>query len=68
MSAAGAWVLGGVMGLISLLGLVMASRAQDDVFYLVGLLLFLFGVLFCFGLIKRCTGRPPDDQSRSQSE
>lgn len=58
MSATGAWVLGGVMGLISLVGLFMASRAHDDMFYIVGLLLFLFGVLFNFGLIRRCTGLP----------
>ena len=61
MSATGAWVLGGIMGLISLLGLVMASHAHDDVFYFVGLLVFLFGVLFIFGLIRRGTGHPPED-------
>jgi hypothetical protein len=49
------------MGLISLLGLVMASHAHDDVFYFVGLLVFLFGVLFIFGLIRRGTGHPPED-------
>jgi hypothetical protein len=53
----GPWILGGVMALLSLFGLFVASRAQDDVFYGTGLGLFLFGVLFVFGLIHRHVGR-----------
>ena len=59
MSVIGSWILGGAMGVISLVGLIMASQAQDDAFYYTGLLFFLFGVLFIFALIKRCTGTPP---------
>lgn len=53
----GAWVLGGVMALLALLGLGLASHAEDDVFYGTGLGLFAFGVLFIFFLIHRNVGR-----------
>jgi hypothetical protein len=53
----GPWVLGGVMGLLSLVGLFLASAAKDDVIYGTGLVLFVFAVLFIFGLIHRHAGR-----------
>lgn len=53
----GSWVLGGVMALLALLGLGLASHAEDDVFYGTGLGLFAFGVLFIFFLIHRNVGR-----------
>ena len=53
----GPWVLGTAMGLVGLFGLALASAAEDTVFYGTGLALFLFGVLFVFGLIHRCVGR-----------
>lgn len=53
----GPWVLGGVMALLALLGLALASRAEDNVFYGTGLGLFVFGVLFIFFLIHRNVGR-----------
>jgi hypothetical protein len=53
----GPWILGGLMALLSLFGLVMANDATDGGFYAVGLLFFLFGVLFIFGLIKTYVGR-----------
>ena len=49
----GPWILGALMALLSLLGLVMASGAEDGLFYGVGLAFFLFGVLFIFGLIQK---------------
>lgn len=52
----GPWVLGTVMGLLSLIGLALASAAEDTVFYGTGLVLFVFGVLFIFGLISRHVG------------
>jgi len=61
MSDLGNWILGAIMGVLSLLGLIMASQARDDAFYFTGLLFFLFGVLFIFALIKRSTGAPPAD-------
>lgn len=57
----GDWVFGAIMGLVSLIGLFMASRAVDGMFYTAGLLLFLFGVLFIFTLIHRNTGHPPEE-------
>ena len=53
----GAWILGGVMALLALVGLGLASHAADDVFYGTGLGLFVFGVLFNFFLIHRHVGR-----------
>jgi hypothetical protein len=55
--AMGSWVLGAVMGLLGLLGLLMASRAVDTIFYGTGLALFVFCVLFIFVLINRNVGR-----------
>jgi hypothetical protein len=53
----GSWVIGGVMALLALLGLGLASRAEDDVLYGTGLGLFAFCVLFIFYLIHRNVGR-----------
>jgi hypothetical protein len=53
----GSWLLGGAMGVLSLCGLFLASVAEDQVFYGTGLALFVFGVLFIFGLIQRHVGR-----------
>jgi hypothetical protein len=52
-----AWILGAVIALVSLVGLGIASRAEDLVFYLTGLGLFVLGVLFIFWLIYRYVGR-----------
>lgn len=57
MSSLSAWALGIVMGLISLFGLIMASQATDQAFYWTGLTFFVFGIVFIFALIARCTGR-----------
>ena len=45
------------MTLLALLGLGLASRAQDDVIYGTGLGLFVFCVLFIFFLVHRNVGR-----------
>ena len=50
-------VLGGVMGVLALLGLFVASGAEDDVFYFTGLGLFVFCVLFIFVMIHQQVGR-----------
>ena len=52
----GRWVFGTAMGLLSLIGLFLASKSVDDGMYLVGLLFFLFGVLFIFTLIGKSVG------------
>jgi hypothetical protein len=46
-----------VMALLALLGLGLASRAEDDVLYATGLGLFVFCILFIFYLIHRNVGR-----------
>lgn len=56
-TGSGGWALMVVMGLLAFLGLVMASGAEDGVFYGTGLGLFVFGVLFIFVLIKQTVGR-----------
>jgi hypothetical protein len=53
----GSFVLGGVMAVLALLGLFLAAGAQDDAFYFTGLGLFVFCVLFIFGMIYRYVGR-----------
>jgi hypothetical protein len=53
----GPWVLGGVMALLALFGLGLASRAEDDVIYGTGLGLSVFCILFIFYLIHRNVGR-----------
>ena len=54
-NTSGAWILGIIMGLVALLGLIMASAAVDSIFYGTGLALTAFGVLFIFALIKQNT-------------
>ncbi len=56
-----AFVTGAIMGVLSLVGLFLASRAQDAAFHFFGLLLFLFGVIYIFTLIHRHTGHPPGE-------
>jgi len=51
----GPWIFGTAMGVLSLVGLFMASYATDGVFYGTGLGLFLFGVLVIGWLIRRGT-------------
>lgn len=50
------WVIGGLIGLLALMGLYLASRAVDEVIYWTGLGFFVFGVAFCFYLINRNVG------------
>lgn len=52
----GAWVLGIIMGLLALLGIIMASAAVDPIFHATGLALSAFGISFVFILIKQNTG------------
>jgi len=53
MDGTGRWIFGGVFVLVAILGLALAAGAKDNVIYAVGLLVFLFSVLFIFGLVKR---------------
>jgi F0F1-type ATP synthase assembly protein I len=51
-------IFGVLMGLLSFLGLFLASRAHDAMLYVVGFLLFGFGLAFIFSLIVKHTGHP----------
>jgi hypothetical protein len=55
--ATSSFVLGAVVGVLALLGLFLAAGAEDGVFYATGLGLFVFCVLFIFGMIHRQVGR-----------
>ncbi|NBC33570.1 MAG: hypothetical protein GVY13_12925 [Alphaproteobacteria bacterium] len=57
MGNIGNWVMGGVIGFLGLLGLFMASRAEDDMFYFAGILLFVFAIFFVFRLIGKYTAQ-----------
>jgi Ca2+/Na+ antiporter len=44
----------GTIGIVlALAGLLMASAAKDDAFYIAGLIMFVAFVLFLFTLVKR---------------
>ena len=56
----GNWVAGAFLGLLSLFGLVMASRAHGNSFLRRRPAdLPLFGVALIFGLVMRATRNPP---------
>lgn len=46
------WIVGGMVMVIGLFGLYLASRADDQIMYYAGLALFGAGVLFNFFQIK----------------
>ncbi|MCU0985696.1 MAG: hypothetical protein MUC89_12255 [Acetobacteraceae bacterium] len=47
-------IIFGTIGIvIALAGLLMASAAKDDAFYIAGLIMFVSFVLFLFTLVKR---------------
>jgi hypothetical protein len=47
------WVMGVFVGVLGLVGLVLAAGAQDVPIYGFGLAVFFFAILFVFFLIKR---------------
>ena len=51
------WIVGGLMGLLALFGLMLASRAEEPAFEAFGLLVFVCGVLVIVALIHRYVGR-----------
>ena len=52
----GSMAMGFAMGLISLVGLILASGAVDGAMYVNGMALFCFGVLFIYGMIQKYAG------------
>ena len=55
MGNIGGWILGGLIGAVGLVALFMAAHADDGLMYYVGLIVFVFAILFNFGLIHRYT-------------
>jgi hypothetical protein len=53
MESSVSWIINGLVALAGILGLFLAANAVDPGFYAFGLLLFVFGVLFVFGSIKK---------------
>ncbi len=53
MDHIGRWVASGIVGVIGLLGLYVASRATDDIFYAMGLIVFVLAVAFIVYSIRR---------------
>ena len=64
----GQWIFGGIMGLLALFGLALASRAHDAMFAFFGYMLFLFGIAVIFGLIHRATAEPPEEAEAGGEE
>ena len=52
----GSMTMGFVMELISLIGLILASRAADSGMYANGLAIFCFGIFFVFRMIHKYAG------------
>lgn len=55
-SPIGAWIVGAAMGVLGLVALVLASRAEDGTFFLFSVLLFAFSIMMIFALITKHTG------------
>ena len=59
------WVIGALIALVGLVALFLASRAHDDTIYLFGIVMFVFSVLYVFGLIGKYVGRSSEADSHS---
>ena len=57
MKGIGTFIIGVAMGLLSLIGLVVASHAADSAFYWIGLVFAAFGILYIYGMILRYAGK-----------
>jgi hypothetical protein len=60
MQGAGKWVVGGLVALLGVVALFMASNAHDGGMYLFGLIFFAAAVIFVFVLIGSHAGRRSD--------
>lgn len=57
------WFLFPLMFVQAMVGLMLAARAGDGFAELVGMLLFLFAVLFSFGLVRAMVGNGKTEPS-----
>jgi len=46
------WIFGGLVGLLGLIGLLVAAHAHGEVFYWAGIALFVFSTLLVMATIK----------------
>ena len=53
----GQFFMGLAMVFVSLIGLILASKAHDGAIYWSGLAICAFGVLFVYGMIGRYAGK-----------
>jgi hypothetical protein len=68
MSAMSQWVAGALMGVLSLLGLFLYSRAADGMFGLFGGLLFLFGLAVIIVLVHKATDYSTEAHDETHDE
>jgi hypothetical protein len=68
MNLLSSWLVGALAAALGLLGLVLASRAHDGAVELFGMVLFLFSVLFAFGLIRRAYDAREQAEAEAQSQ
>ena len=54
------WFFGALMGVLALVGLVLAAYAQDKGIYYAGLALSVCATLYIFLMIKRAYDRPDE--------
>lgn len=64
MSLQNRFILGGIAAVLALFGLVLAARAEDPGLHVTGLIVTLFGLLFCAFLIKDHYDRLERDPAR----
>ena len=57
MQGTGIWAVGGIMAILGIVGLILAAHAEDGAMYLVGLVFFLFTILFDLWLVKQSFDR-----------
>ena len=53
MQGTGIWVLGGLVGIIGIVGLLLAAHAEEGPIYIVGLIVFGLAIAVDGWLIKR---------------
>ena len=68
MSTFSSWLFGSIMAVLGLVGLLLASRAMDPGIEFFGLALFVFAVLFDFGLIGRAYALRERDEAEAATE
>jgi FtsH-binding integral membrane protein len=49
----GKWITGGVIGVIGIIGLFVSSRAADNTFYYLGLIVFAVAIAVIFLMIRK---------------